>query len=104
MTTRQARARFATARKLVHHVITVALLYVSAGGVCVRILSGLCNSIVTTGCKAFIICCAIHCAAFCNQHVTSSGSQQVPEGAVVPVLPEEVFPAPIPAAASAACS
>src|SRR5579863_10206599 len=83
MTTRQAKARFATPRKLVHHVITVALLYVSAGGVCVRILSGLCNSIVTTGCSAFMICCAIHCAAFCNQHVTSSGSQQVPE---------EVFP------------
>jgi len=39
----------------------------------VMMLSGLFRMALITGCRALVICCATHWAAFCNQQVTSSG-------------------------------
>src|SRR5260370_16487714 len=93
---RLARARSTTVRKAENQVLTVGFWYVSAGGVCVMMLSGLFRMALITGCKALVICWATHWAAFCSQQVTSSGLRQTAAWAVAPILCLEEAPAPRP--------
>ncbi len=81
---------------LTHHGIEEGV-FVREMGV-VMILSGLFRMALITGCRALMICCATHWAAFCNQQVTSSGLRHTAAWAVAPILSLEEAPTPMPTA------
>src|SRR6266487_2431200 len=59
-------------------------------------LSGLLVIAPMTGCNVFIICWAIHCAAFCIQQEASNGLMQVSVGVVTRMFVLDMAPAPAP--------